>query len=153
MIVAYGRNRVIGVGGDLPWHLPDDLRWFKAATIGKPVVMGRKTYDAMGKALPKRPNIVITRNPEYEAAGCLVVHSLQAALDIARESGEDEAFITGGREVFAQALETADRIYLTRVHMRRLSDVALAPVPADSPGGDAGRRLGRHPLAVRRGAE
>lgn len=115
-------NGGIGKDNRLPWHLSADLKRFKSITMGHHIIMGRKTYESIGKPLPGRTNIVVTRNPDYEAEGCIVVHSLDAALDLARENGEDEAFITGGREIFAQALETADRIYLTRVH---------AVVPAD----------------------
>ena len=126
LIVAYGRNRVIGIDGDLPWHLPDDLRWFKAATIGKPVVMGRKTYDAMGKALPKRPNIVITRNPAFRAGDATVVGGISAALGEAeREAkalGATEIMVIGGGEIFTEALRYADRMYLTEVDVTAEGD-------------------------------
>lgn len=122
LIVAMDEKGGIGKDNRLPWHLSDDLKRFKTITMGHHIIMGRKTYESIGKPLPGRTNIVITRNPDYEAEGCIVVHSLEGALDIARGRGEDEAFITGGREIFAQALESANRIYLTRVH---------AEVPAD----------------------
>jgi dihydrofolate reductase len=126
LIAAYGRNRVIGVDGDLPWHLPDDLRWFKAATIGKPVVMGRKTYDAMGKALPKRPNIVITRNSEFRAEDATVVSSVSAALGEAEREAQDlganEIMVIGGGEIFTEALRFAHRMYLTEVDVTAEGD-------------------------------
>lgn len=126
LIVAYGRNRVIGVDGALPWHLPDDLRWFKAATIGKPVVMGRKTYDAMGKALPKRPNIVITRNPQFRAEDATVVAGVSEALSTAeREAkalGVREIMVIGGGEIFTEALRYAERLYLTEVDVTAEGD-------------------------------
>ena len=116
IIVAMDEKGAIGRDNRLPWHLSDDLKRFKATTIGHHIVMGRKTYESIGKPLPGRTNIVVTRNPAYQAEGCRIAHSLEEALEIARENGEEEVFVTGGRELFAQALDIADRIYLTRVH-------------------------------------
>ena len=116
LIVAMDENRGIGVDNRLPWHLSADLKRFKALTMGHHLVMGRKTYESIGKPLPGRTSIIITRNPDYVVEGCIVVHSLEEALQTARERGEEEAFITGGGEIFNQALSLADRIYLTRVH-------------------------------------
>ena len=116
IIVAMDEKGAIGRDNRLPWHLSDDLKRFKATTIGHHIVMGRKTYESIGKPLPGRTNIVVTRNPAYQAEGCRIAHSLEGALEIARENGEEEVFVTGGRELFAQALDIADRIYLTRVH-------------------------------------
>lgn len=119
LIVAYGRNRVIGVDGQLPWRLPDDLRWFKAATLGKPVVMGRKTYESIGKALPKRPNIVITRNPDFRADDVTVVNEVSEALRTAEREAKAldacEIMVIGGGEIFDATLRLAARIYLTEV--------------------------------------
>lgn len=123
LIVAMDEKGGIGKDNRLPWHLSDDLKRFKALTMGHHIIMGRKTYESIGKPLPGRTNVVITRNLDYEAEGCIVVHSLGQALDVAQERAEDEVFITGGREIFAQALETADRIYLTRVHAQVPADV------------------------------
>lgn len=126
LIVALGRNRVIGVDGELPWHLPDDLRWFKSATIGKPVVMGRKTYDAIGKPLPKRPNIVVTRNPDFTAEGAAVCHSIDAALSLAEEEGKKlgagEIMVIGGGDIFGLALPYTKRMYLTFVDVAAEGD-------------------------------
>lgn len=119
LIVAHGRNLVIGVNDDLPWHLPDDLRWFKAATLGKPVVMGRKTYDSIGHALPKRPNIVITRNADFRAEDATVVNDIDTALRLAEEQGRklevSEIMVIGGGEIFTEVLRIADRLYITEV--------------------------------------
>jgi dihydrofolate reductase len=115
MIAAMGQNRVIGRDGNLPWHLPDDFKFFKRKTQGCPVIMGRKTFDSMGKPLPGRRNIVITRNPDLKIPGAEVVHSLENALQLV-EPSEGETFIIGGSEIYRQGLEVADRIYLTLVH-------------------------------------
>ena len=113
-VVAMAQNRVIGRDNRLPWHLPADLRFFKRTTLGKPVIMGRKTYTSMGGPLPGRRNIVITGKPDYKAPGCIVVHSLEEAL-IAAEPAE-EAMIIGGATIFVQTLPHLERIYLTLVH-------------------------------------
>ncbi len=113
LILAMDRNRVIGAGGDLPWRLPDDMKYFKARTMGKPIIMGRKTYETIGKPLPGRQNIVITRQREYQAPGCTVVHSPQEALSAAGSA--PEVMITGGAEIYRRFLPQADRIYLTLI--------------------------------------
>lgn len=126
LIVAHGRNLVIGIEDELPWHLPDDLRWFKAATLGKPVVMGRKTYDSIGHALPKRPNIVITRNPEFRAEDATVVtdvnEGLRVAEEEARKLGVSEVMVIGGGEIFTEVLRVADRLYITIVDVTAEGD-------------------------------
>ena len=113
IIVAMAKNRVIGRDNQLPWHLPADLRHFKQTTMGHPIIMGRKTYESIGRPLPGRQNIVITRNPDFQAEGCLVVHSLQEALAAVPEA--EEVFIIGGASLYREALPLADRIYLTLV--------------------------------------
>ncbi|HHL72022.1 MAG TPA: type 3 dihydrofolate reductase [Bacteroidetes bacterium] len=115
IIVAMAANRVIGKNNALPWRLPADLRFFKATTMGKPIIMGRKTYESIGRPLPGRLNIVLSRNPDFRAGagGCTVVPSLQDALDTARDSGAEEAFIIGGATLYAEALAHADRLYIT----------------------------------------
>jgi dihydrofolate reductase len=120
IIAALARNRVIGIENRLPWRLPEDLARFKALTLGHPVVMGRKTFESLGRPLPGRTNIVITRNPGYRPAGCLVADSLSAALALCREA--DEAFFIGGAELYAQALPLADRLYLTEVQLDAAGD-------------------------------
>ena len=114
LVVAMARNRVIGRDNQLPWHLPADLKHFKAITIGKPVVMGRKTYESIGRPLPERTNIVVTRDPDYRAEGCLVVNSAEAAIEAA--GAVDEVMIIGGGQFYEEMLPRADRLYLTEVH-------------------------------------
>ena len=114
LIVAAAENDVIGRQGELPWRLSDDLRRFKAITMDKPIVMGRKTWESIGRPLPGRQNIVITRQPGYTAEGCDVVSSVDAA--IAASGDADEIMIIGGSEIYALFLRRAERIYLTRVH-------------------------------------
>ena len=114
LIVAASRNGVIGAGGKLPWHLPADLQRFKQLTMGHPILMGRKTYESIGKPLPGRTNIVITRQTGFQCCGTTVAHSLEEALLICEN--EKETFVIGGAEIFKQALPLADRIYLTRIN-------------------------------------
>jgi dihydrofolate reductase len=121
LIWAMSRNRVIGRNNALPWHLSEDLKYFKRVTMGKPVIMGRKTWESIGRPLPGRTNIVITRNPDYVVPdGVRVVTSLDAAIDLAEKicliEGIDEAIVMGGAEIYAQALPRAERLYLTQVH-------------------------------------
>ena len=113
IIAVLGRNRVIGKGNRMPWHISDDLKRFKAVTLGHPVVMGRKTFQSIGKPLPGRDNIVITRSHALAAPGCRVVHSLAEALTAAQ--GAAEVFVIGGAEIYAPALPLADRLQLTEV--------------------------------------
>ncbi len=119
LIVAMAENRVIGRDGGMPWHIPGDLRFFRRHTLGKPVVMGRKTWDSLGRPLPDRPNIVITRDRNFRAEGARVRHSLDQAIELARSLVDDSAeiMIIGGAEIYRQALPLADRIYLTEVHL------------------------------------
>src|SRR5690606_17962759 len=119
-VVAIAENGVIGQDGGLPWRLSSDLKRFKADTMGKPVIMGRKTYDSIGRPLPGRTNIVITRDANWRAPGIETVHSLDAALDLARRSpggaGEEgEACVIGGGEIFREALPLATRLKVTHV--------------------------------------
>ena len=117
LVVAMSENRVIGRDGDLPWRLPNDLKHFKQVTMGKPIIMGRKTWESLYvKPLPGRRNIVVTRNAGYEAEGAETSDSLGSALTLA--TGEDEAMIIGGAELFAAALDTATRLHLTEVHAK-----------------------------------
>ena len=113
LVVAASTNNVIGSDGGLPWHLPDDLRHFKRLTTGKPVVMGRRTHESIGRPLPDRHNIVMTRDPDYAATGCDVVSSVSEVLDLV--GAADEVMIIGGGQVYRDFLLHADRIYLTRV--------------------------------------
>ncbi len=113
LVAAMADNRVIGHDNDLPWSLPDDMRHFVALTRGKPIVMGRKNYESIGRALPKRLNIVLTRDKAFKAEGCTIVHSTETAL--AAAGSADEIMIIGGAEIYAAFLPIADRIELTRV--------------------------------------
>ena len=113
MIGAMGRNRGLGFGNKLPWHLPDDLKRFKELTKGHAVIMGRKTFGSIGRPLPDRKNIIITRDPHYSAPGCTVVNSMEAALKEAGDEGE--VFIIGGAEIYMLGLPFADKMYLTFV--------------------------------------
>lgn len=113
IIVAAASNNVIGQNGKLPWHLPEDLKRFRAITMGKPIVMGRLTHESIGKALPGRRNIVLSRQPGYRAAGCEVVETPTAALNTSAD--ENEVMIIGGGRIYQQLLPLTNRIYLTRV--------------------------------------
>lgn len=113
IVVAMDRNRLIGCGNALPWRLPADLRHFKAVTMGKPIIMGRKTWESIGRPLPGRTNIVVSRDPAYAAPGCTVVPSVEAALTAA--AGAPEIMLIGGAQLYAELLPRAQRIYLTRI--------------------------------------
>lgn len=114
-IVAIAKNRVIGHQNQIPWYLPADLKYFKKVTTGHHVIMGRKSYESIGRPLPNRTNVVITRDPYFIATGCMVVHSLLEALEFAQSNGETEAFVIGGGEIYQQSWPYLDRIYLTEV--------------------------------------
>jgi len=123
LIAAVASNRVIGRDGDLPWRIPADLRHFKAVTMGKPIIMGRRTFQSIGKALPGRTNVVVTRDRAFAAADVTVAGSFAQALAIAEATGADEAMVIGGGEIYAAALAGAERIYLTEVHVDAEGDV------------------------------
>ena len=118
-VVAMAENHVIGRDNGLPWKLSSDLKRFKALTIGKPVVMGRKCFESIGKPLPGRPNIVITRNPDFAVDGVIVAHSLDAALDRAqdeaRKLGVDEVCVIGGGDIYRQAMDRTDILHVTTI--------------------------------------
>lgn len=119
IIVAQASNRVIGVNNKLPWHLPEDLRYFKQVTMGKPIIMGRNTFESIGRPLPGRENIVISRQSNYAPNGVKVVDSLDVAYELAESiglvNGIDEAMVIGGAQIYEQALPKAERLYLTQV--------------------------------------
>lgn len=123
IIVAMDESRGIGINNLIPWRLSDDLKRFKSLTMGHHIIMGRLTFKSIGKLLPGRTTIVISRNSKYIVKNGIVVSSLNRAIQIAEESGECEAFIIGGGQIFKQALEVANRIYLTRVHVNLDCDV------------------------------
>ena len=126
LVVAAANNHVIGSDGDLPWHLPDDLRSFKRITTGKPIVMGRKTHESIGRPLPGRQNIVLTRDAAYATAGCDVATSAEEALALAGDA--DEVMVIGGGEIYRAFLPVADRIYLTRVDAEIAGDTEFPPL-------------------------
>lgn len=120
LIVAVAENSVIGIDNKMPWHIPADLKYFKKVTMGKPLLMGRKTFESLGKPLPGRPHIVITRNPTFEYPGVSVVHSIEAGYVLASKTAQsmelEEFMLIGGANVYAQLLAKVDRMYLTQVH-------------------------------------
>jgi dihydrofolate reductase len=134
IIVAAATNGIIGHAGTMPWHLPADLRYFKQVTMGCPVIMGRKTYDSIGKPLPGRRNIVITRNAQWEAHGVEAATSLTAALSLVADA--PQVFLIGGGQLYAQALaeDSVQRIYLTRVHAQPQGDTRF-PIEVLDAGG------------------
>lgn len=113
LIAAVGKNLVIGKDNAMPWHLPADLKYFKRVTLGKPVIMGRKTFASIGRPLPGRTNIIVTRDADYRAEGCVVVRSIEQALQAAEGAGE--VMVIGGANLFEQLLPSATRIYLTEI--------------------------------------
>lgn len=118
LIAAHARNRAIGKNNDLPWHLPNDMRYFMETTQGHCVIMGRKNYESLPhkyRPLANRTNIVVTRQSNFEAFGCTVVHSFADALQEAKQKNETEVFVIGGAEIYTQALPVADRLYLTEI--------------------------------------
>jgi dihydrofolate reductase len=129
IIVAMAENRVIGNDNSLPWHLPADLKHFKAMTVGKPIVMGRKTWESLPGKLPDRTHIVVSANSDYQAEGCVVVHSLEQALTAAGDV--PEVMIVGGAMLYAQALPLADRLYLTLVEMQVDGDTRFPEYDAE----------------------
>jgi dihydrofolate reductase len=122
LLAALDENAGIGFQNEIPWHLPSDLARFKKLTMGHHLILGRRTYQSIGKPLPGRQMIVLSRNPDYRPAGCLRASSLPAALDLARSRDEKEVFVVGGREIFREALPLADRFYLTFVHTASEAD-------------------------------
>jgi len=135
-MVAMASNGVIGRENRLPWHLPEDLRYFKRITLGKPVIMGRKTFESIGSPLPGRPNIVVSRSVDWSAPGVTVADSLESALDsaqaLAAVSGAEELMVIGGAQIYAAALPLASRLYVTEVHAAFAGDTWFPPVnPAE----------------------
>ncbi len=135
MIVAMTKDRVIGRRGGRPWRIPGDLGHFKSLTLGKPDIMGRRTHESIGIALPGRPNIVITRDPGYARQGVTVAHGLDAALAIARnlaeESGADEVMVIGGADIYRMALPVVERLYVTEVRAEVAGDTYFPDTPAN----------------------
>lgn len=114
-IVAISSNNVIGKDNDLPWYLPADLKYFKKTTLGHPVIMGRKSYESIGRPLPKRTNIIVTRDPFYISSNILVTHSMEEAISLAEDINNDEVFIIGGAMIYESSLPYLNRMYITEV--------------------------------------
>jgi dihydrofolate reductase len=131
-IVATAQNNVIGKDNQIPWYLPADLAYFKRTTLNHHVIMGRNCFESIGKPLPKRTNIVLTRDPFFSASGIVVAHSIEEALGIAYDNGEEEVFIIGGGEIYRQTADLWDRIYLTQVELMTDGDVFFPEIdPSD----------------------
>ena len=120
LIVAIAKNRVIGVNNTLPWYLPEDLKRFRALTTGHHIIMGRKTYDSLGRLLPGRTTVIVTRNPDYKVEGAIVVHSLEAAIEACGD--DNEAFLIGGAELYKDGLKLANKLYITEINAEYAGD-------------------------------
>ncbi len=132
IIVAMAKNRVIGANNRLPWHLSADLKRFKALTMGHHIIMGRKTFESIGRPLPGRTILVISRNPGYQAAGTKVVHSLSAALSASAGAGDSEVFIVGGEQIYRESLPRANRIYVTEIDKDFAGDSFFPSIASDA---------------------
>lgn len=130
MIVAHADNRIIGKDNDMPWHLPADLAYFKRTTLGKPVIMGRKTFESIGRPLPNRKNIVISRDQSYQAEGVETVTSVEQALVVAGEV--DEVMVIGGGAIYAHCLPSADRLYITHINATINGDTQFPEYDTDN---------------------
>lgn len=132
MIAAVAQNGVIGAGGGLPWRIPSDMAYFRATTMGKPIVMGRKQFETVGRPLPGRTNIVVSRRPGYQPDGVLVINALDAALEHARAmaaaDGLDEAMVIGGGEIYAQAISLAERLHISHIDLNPWGDVRFPEI-------------------------
>jgi len=130
-IVAISKNRAIGKDNQIPWYLPNDLKWFKKNTMYRHIIMGRNTWESLGRLLPKREHVVITRDMFYAATGCLIAHSIQEAIDLAELNGEQEAFIIGGGKIYEQTHAQWDKLYLTEVDLECEGDVFFPELNLD----------------------
>jgi dihydrofolate reductase len=124
-VVAADENNLIGKDNQLPWHLPADLKFFKNLTTGHCIIMGRKTFESLGRLLPNRTHVVITRQSDYKHEGVIAVNTIEDAIQSCTAKGEEEVFIIGGAEIFKQAMGKADRLYLTRIHHKFEGDTWL----------------------------
>ena len=130
-IAAAGLNHVIGDGDDIPWRVPDDMKYFKRTTLNHHVIMGRKTFDTMGRPLPKRTNIILTRDMMFTGTGLLVAHSVEEALTMAYDNDEEEVFIIGGGEIYRQSMKFWDKVYLTRIMAEPAGEVRFPELPRE----------------------
>jgi len=132
MIAAVAENGVIGTEGRIPWRIPSDMAFFKRTTMGKPIIMGRKQYESVGRPLPGRTNLVVSRQPGYQPDGVIVINDLDAALEhgrtIAAADGADEAMVIGGGEIYAAAMPFADRLYISHVALSPAGEVIFPPI-------------------------
>ncbi|MGI9548416.1 MAG: dihydrofolate reductase [Bdellovibrionales bacterium] len=133
-MVAASQNQVIGIKNKLPWHIPEDLKYFKNTTLGKSIIMGRKTFESLGKALPHRLNVVVTRNKSFQAPDTVVYESIEAAIEYCKKSMiiekyGSEIFITGGGEIFKQTISFMNRLYITRIYKNYEGDSFYPEIP------------------------
>lgn len=126
LIVAFAKNNVIGLNNTLPWHLPEDLKRFKALTMGHHIIMGRKTYESLGRLLPGRTTVIVTRNKAYKIEGALIANSLEAAIALSKDDAEP--FLIGGAELYKVGLEYASKLYITQVHAEFAGDAFFADI-------------------------
>ena len=129
LIVAYAKNNVIGINNTLPWHLPEDLKRFRALTMGHHIIMGRKTYESLGRLLPGRTTVIVTRNKDFKVEGALIAYSLQAALVLAAD--DVEPFVIGGAELYKDGLKFATKLYITEVQADYVGDAFFEPIDAN----------------------
>ena len=133
MIAAVAEDNVIGYQGKMPWHLPNDLKYFKETTMGHHIIMGRKTFESFARKSPLagRTNIVVTRNPDYQAEGIIAVGSLEEALVLCEKNGEAEAFIIGGEKIYEQGIRLSDKLYITRIFEEFMGDTYFPDIGGD----------------------
>lgn len=127
-IVAVANNHIIGKDNDIPWYLPADLKYFKEKTLNHHIIMGRKCFDSIGKPLPKRTNIIVSRNPFLISSNCTIARSIEEALEVAYDNQETEAFIIGGGEIYRQSMDFWDKIYLTEVAVEVQGDIIFPEI-------------------------
>lgn len=126
IIVAVANNNVIGINNTLPWHLPEDLKRFRALTTGHHIIMGRKTYESLGRLLPNRTTVIVTRNKSYQIEGALIADSLESAIELCKK--DNEPFLIGGAELYQAGIELANKLYLTQVHTSVAGDAFFADI-------------------------
>ena len=141
LIAAIARNRTIGLNNTLPWHLPEDLRHFRALTTGHHIIMGRKTYESLGRLLPERSTVIVTHNTEYAIDGAVVAHTLEQALEAS--AGDDEAFIIGGARLYQDGLKLAQKMYITEIDADFAGDVFFSGIRSCRMAGDQARTAGQ----------
>lgn len=130
-IVGMGHNNVIGKDNDIPWHLSADLRYFKKTTLNHHILMGRTNYYSIGRPLPKRTNIIVTRDPFFIVSNCLVVHSIEEGIETARANGEEELFIIGGGNIYEQTIDICTKLYLTEIDVDVEGDIFFPKINFD----------------------